>query len=74
MPLSQRTTRDKMNRQLTNRQEEGRPANKVLPKTGVKNFYKTFVLNSILVFQMDKLRFVRIVYVKTQRNMFLIAA
>jgi hypothetical protein len=49
---SQRTTRDQMNGQPIYRQE-GRTANKVLPKSGVMGFYDTFVLNRTLVFQIN---------------------
>jgi hypothetical protein len=41
-----------MNGQTTYRQE-GRTANKVLPKAGVKGTYDTFVLNRTLVFQIN---------------------
>ena len=51
-PPSQRTTTDQMNGETTYRQE-GRTANKVLPKAGVTNFYDTFVLNRTLVFQIN---------------------
>ena len=37
-PPSQRTMTDQMNGQLTDKQE-GRTANKVLPKAGLKEFY-----------------------------------
>ncbi|MBV6480054.1 MAG: hypothetical protein HGGPFJEG_02868 [Ignavibacteria bacterium] len=49
---SQRTRTDQMKGQATYRQE-GRTANKVLPKAGVTNFYETFVLYSTLVFQIN---------------------
>lgn len=51
-PPSQRTTTDQMNGQLTYRQE-GRTANKVLPKAGVTGYYDTFVLSRTLVFQIN---------------------
>ena len=50
--LCQRTMTDQMSRQSAYRQE-GRTANKVLPKAGVTNFYDSFVLNRTLVFQIN---------------------
>jgi hypothetical protein len=51
-PPSQRTTTDQMNRQTTYRQE-GRTANKVLPKAGLNGFDWTFVQGLTFVLRLN---------------------